>query len=87
MYLYANRQTVPVQTFTAVQYFRPRTPEENAAVMRDVMRAYPVNAVVLWSQTTKAAAQVLATSRPPELVVRDTFPGGVVLVPTAGNVQ
>lgn len=87
VYLYAHRQTVPVQTFTAVQYFRPRTPEENAAVMRDVMRAYPVNAVVLWSQTTKAAAQVLATSRPPELVVRDTFPGGLVLVPTAGNAQ
>jgi len=87
VYLYADRQTVPVQTFTAMQYFRPRTPAEDAAVMRDVMRAYPVNAVVLWSQTTKAAAHVLATSRPPELVVRDTFPGGLVLVPTAGNAQ
>lgn len=87
VYLYADRHTVPVQTFTAVQYFRPRTPEENAAVIRDVIRAYPVNEVVLWSKTTKDAARVLATSQPPELAVRDTFPGGLVLVPAAGNSQ
>lgn len=87
VYLYADRHTVPVQTFTAVQYFRPRTPEQNAAVIRDVIRAYPVNEVVLWSKTTKDAARVLATSQPPELAVRDTFPGGLVLVPAAGNSQ
>lgn len=83
VYLYADRRAVPLQTFTVAQYFRRRTPDEDAQVMHDILAAYPVRAVVLWSDVTRAAARVLATKRAPELVVRDTFPGGLVLAPVA----
>jgi hypothetical protein len=82
VYLYTGRQTVPVHTFTVQQYFHPRSPSENAAVIRAILATYPVTAVAVSTAAMRAAARELATSHPPALAVRDTFPGGIVLTPT-----
>jgi hypothetical protein len=82
VYLYAGRATVPVHTFTVEQYFKPRTAQEDAAVLRDVLAHYPVRYVAVSSNDMRIAARELATAHPPELVVTDTYPGGLVLTPT-----
>jgi hypothetical protein len=81
VYLYAGRSAVPVHTFTAQQYLRPRTPLENAAAIQVVLARYPIRAVVLSSPSMRAAARELTIRPEPLLAVTDTFPGGLVLTP------
>ena len=81
VYLYAGRFAVPIQTFTARQFLERRTAAENAQVLRSILSRYSVTAVAVSGPITRDAARELATARPPELVVRDTFPGGIVLAP------
>ena len=83
VYLYANRMAVPVQTFTVQEYFRPRTPAENAAAIRAILARYPARAVAVSSPRMWEAARELATQHPPLLVLRDTFPGGIALTPVS----
>ena len=82
VYLYTGRQTVPVGTFTVDEYFGPRTPVENAAVIRSVVEHYRPKAVVVSSGAMRDAARELVLGPPPSFVVVDTFPdGGLVLIP------
>ena len=83
VYLYTGRYTVPVGTFTVDEYFAPRTPAENAAVIRSVVSYYHSKAVVVSSDAMRQAARELVLgSTPPNFAVVDTFPdGGVVLIP------
>jgi len=84
VYLYTGRNTVPVSTFTAQEYFTPRTPRENAAVIREIIGRYRPQVVVVTSARMRDAVRELALETPPALAVVDTFPaGGVVLVPTS----
>lgn len=81
VYLYADRRTVPVHTFTVQQYFQPRTASQEADVIRAILGSYHVNAVAVTTNTMRAAVSLLASQRPPLLVVNDSFPGGIVLTP------
>ena len=84
VYLYTGRFTVPVGTFTVDEYFAPRTPAENAAVIRSVVAHYNPKAVVISSDAMRNAARELALGHPPTFAVVDTFPdGGLVLIPTS----
>ena len=82
VYLYTGHPTVPVTTFTVDEFFAPRTPAENAAVVDTVLRSYHPRAVLVSSGNMREAARELASTQPPKLVVVDTFPGGgLVLLP------
>jgi hypothetical protein len=82
VYLYTGRYTVPVGTFTVDEYFGPRTPAENAAVIRSVVTRYHPKAVVVSSDAMRNAARELVLGNPPAFAVVDTFPdGGLVLIP------
>lgn len=82
VYLYTGRYTVPVGTFTVDEYFSPRTPAEDAAVIRSVVAHYRPKAVVVSSTAMREAARELVLGNPPTFVVVDTFPaGGLVLIP------
>jgi hypothetical protein len=82
VYLYTGRPAVPVGTFTVNEFFMPRTPAQNAAVINTVIDYYHPKAVVVSSGAMRDAVRELALSQPPSLVVVDTFPkGGLVLIP------
>ncbi len=81
VYLYTGRRTVPIQTFTAHQFFVRRSAADDAAAMRSILAGYHVDAVAVSSAQMRAAARILATASPPQLAVVDTFPDGLVLVP------
>ncbi|MFL5613462.1 MAG: hypothetical protein ACJ796_07380 [Gemmatimonadaceae bacterium] len=81
VYLYANRRTVPVHTFTVEQYFRTRTPREEAEIIRAIVGSYHVDAVALTTPTMLAAATLLTSQVPPVLALSDSFPGGLVFKP------
>jgi len=84
VYLYTGRPTVPVGTFTVNDYFKPRTPADNADAMRIIIERYQPNAVVVSWGWYRAAVRELALRQPPVLAAIDTFPGGgIVLVPTS----
>lgn len=84
VYLYTGRPAVPVGTFTVDEFFVPRTPAQNAAVIDTVVSHYHPTAVVVSSGAMRDAVRELALSNPPKLAVVDTFPhGGLVLVPTS----
>lgn len=84
VYLYTGRPTVPVGTFTVNDYFKPRTPADNAEAMRIIIERYQPNAVVVSWGWYRAAVRELALRQPPVLAAIDTFPGGgIVLVPTS----
>ena len=82
VYLYTGRLAVPIQPFTAEEYFAKRTAAENAEALRQILAAYPVDAVAAGSRDAQQAARLLAMSSPPALAVVDTFPGELVLRPT-----
>ena len=84
VYLYTGRQTVPVGSAMANDYFRSRTPREYADVVEQIVERYHPDAVIVRATFLRAAARELATRQPPILAVVDTFPGGgLVLVPTS----
>ena len=81
VYLYTGRHTVPVEAFTVHEFFVPRTPAQDAEVLRQVLGHYAVDAVILAGQPAYAAARVLIASRPPVLAVRDTVADFLILSP------
>jgi hypothetical protein len=84
VYLYTGRKTVPVGTFTVDEYFGPRTPAQNAAIIQAAVDHYHPRAVVVSSGAMRDAVRELAVSQHPSLAVVDTFPGGgLVLIPTS----
>jgi hypothetical protein len=83
VYLYADRLAVPATSFEVSDYFRPPTLTEGAAALREIIAAYPVTAVavVTW-EPLSMTARYLSGRSPAALVLRDSFPDGLVYRPT-----
>jgi hypothetical protein len=74
IYLYAERHAVPVATFTALQYLRNRTPQQNADYLRQIIKAEHPQFVLVQSPGELNAARVLAadTTAAPRLTLTDS---------------
>jgi hypothetical protein len=82
VYLYTGRPSLPATSFTVRDYFRPPSVDEARTALRGIMAAYHVDAVaVVAADSLRVAAESMASGRPPELVLRDTFPNGLVFTP------
>ncbi|HEU4988683.1 MAG TPA: hypothetical protein VFT41_02725, partial [Gemmatimonadaceae bacterium] len=77
LYLYAEREALPVATFTAVQYLRDRTDGENADDLREIVQAGGARYVLVQSPGELAAARALAadTAARPRLTPVDSAGG------------
>jgi hypothetical protein len=67
IYLYTGRQAMPTATFTARERVRRLTPEEDAAVLREILRDYKVRFYIAASAQGIKAATILERASPPEL--------------------
>jgi hypothetical protein len=81
VYLYTGRRALPASAFTVGQYFRPRSADENARWLGNMVRTLSPDYVVAWAQPTLDAAAILAAARPPVLLQVDTIPRGRVYRP------
>lgn len=80
LYLYTGRAAVPATALSVDDYFRAPTAATSAAALRDILRAYHVDAVaIVANDSLAAAARAMAESRPPQLVLRDSIPNGLIL--------
>ncbi|MDE3053441.1 MAG: hypothetical protein KGL38_09285 [Gemmatimonadota bacterium] len=62
LYLYAQREAVPVETFTALQYLRPRTTAQNADDLRQILQFSSARYVLVRSPGELDAARALAAT-------------------------
>jgi hypothetical protein len=81
VYLYSGRLAVPATAFTVRDYFRPATVAETQAALRQILTAYHVDAIAAVKDSLRVAAQSMASSDVPELVLRDRLPNGLVFAP------
>lgn len=83
VYLYTGRRTVPLGSFMATDYVKPRASSGFADAMVVVLDRYRPARVVVSTTFLRAAASELALRKPPLLAPIDSFPGGgLVLMPT-----
>ncbi len=77
VYLYADRQAVPVATFTALQYLRGRTSQQNADALRQILQASGARYVLVQSPGELDAARTLAGTpgATPALALTDSTHG------------
>ena len=73
VYLYTGRRAVPATSFTAQQYFRARSPQENAANMAAILREFTPTYVIVSAIPTLQAAALLTASNPPLLAPIDSI--------------
>ena len=79
VYLYTGRPSVPVASLSIDEYFAPPSVAARVGVLRSILHAYPVDAVVVMANdSVSAAARTLASGPTPELVLRDSIPNGIV---------
>jgi hypothetical protein len=82
VYLYTGRHTVPLGSFMASDYLKPRTALEQSKSIALLLEHYQPAAVVVSSPYLRAATAQLAAGDTPLLAVSDSFPGGgLVFVP------
>jgi hypothetical protein len=60
VYLFTGRQALPVAPFTAAEYVRPRTADENAESLRRLLREYPVKYVATISPGNRASGEIVS---------------------------
>jgi hypothetical protein len=83
VYLYTGRAAVPVTSFSVDDYFNLPTIEARADALRSILRAYRVDAVaIVGNDALSATARSMAGQRPPELVLRDSIPKGLIFSST-----
>lgn len=83
VYLYANRATVPAESFAVADYFQAKTRADNEEALRRLLATYRVDVVALaGADGLIAAARSMAAGPSARLVVRDSFPGGGAFTPT-----
>jgi hypothetical protein len=83
VYLYANRTTVPAESFAVADYFQAKTRARNEDSLRQLLATYRVDVVALaGADGLIAAARSMSSGPTPTLVVRDSFPGGGAFTPT-----
>ncbi len=77
VYLYADRQAVPVETFTALQYLRNRTSQQNAEDLRRIVQEANARYVLVRSPGELDAARTLAAmpGASPSLTLADSTGG------------
>jgi hypothetical protein len=85
IYLYTGRLAVPATGFHASDYLRPPTVSESVIALRRILAGYRVDAVAINDvpDSLRAAVQIMVSGKTPELVVRDSFPFGLVFAPVA----
>jgi hypothetical protein len=76
VFLFTGRRAVPVAPFTAAEYIRPRTAEQNAASLRQLIQDVPVDYIATISPGLRSSGEMLvaATADAP------INPGGVKVV-------
>ena len=82
VYLYTDRLTVPVNSLRP-ETVRPRTTEESAQALGEIVHAYHVTTVALTVPWLVDAANALSARTPPALVPLERFDGGEAFTPTA----
>lgn len=87
VYLYTGRLAVPATGFHARDYIRPATVRETEIALRQILARYHVDAIAIMDANDglRAALQAMASGATPELVVRDSFPVGLVFAPVASS--
>lgn len=78
VYLYTERRTAPVATFTAGEYVRERTVAEETAVMSSLLESYRPRYVLVTSPKLVEATARLARQAPASLTRVDSLDRGVV---------
>ena len=79
VYLYTGRRSIPITSFSVDEYFAPPSVASRMDALRSIIRSYPVDAVmVMTNDSVSVAAIALASGTPPELVLRDTIPNGLI---------
>ncbi|HKW47258.1 MAG TPA: hypothetical protein VJN70_07430 [Gemmatimonadaceae bacterium] len=78
VYLYTGRHAVPVTSFTAGEYARERTPDEQTAIVLQLLDHYQPRYVLATSPQVIDAAARVARSRPTAFVLIDSLMPGVV---------
>ena len=82
VYLYTGRSTVPLGSYSAIDYLQSRTAAQSAEGIATIVEHYHPLAVVVSTRFLSAAATELTLRQPPRLAVVDSFPGGgLVFVP------
>jgi hypothetical protein len=82
VYLYADRASLPATPFTVRDYFRQATVREHEDALRSILGGYRVDVLaVVALDSLVAAGRAMSTRRPPELVLRDSFPNGFAFTP------
>ena len=79
VFLFTGRRAVPVAPFTAAEYVRPRTAEQNAESLRQLIQDVPVNYVATISPSIRSSGEMVALST---AAIPDTS-GAVKLTPLA----
>jgi hypothetical protein len=83
VYLYADRVSVPAASFSVHDFFAPPTQAARTDALRSILRAYHVDAVaIVANDPLSAAARAMAEQRPPDLVLRDSIPNGLIFSST-----
>jgi len=67
VYLYTGRRAVPTATFTALDRITPRTPAEDAVVLRDMLAHLRPRWYITTTQQGIESATLLAAEHPPQL--------------------
>jgi len=85
IYLYADRDAVPVAPFTALQYLRDRTSRQNADYLEQILRVSGARFVLVQSPGELDAARTLAATpgASPSLALTDSTRGLYVFTATA----
>ena len=83
VYLYTGRLTVPVNAALRPESMGPRTTDENARAMGEIVHSYPVTAVAVSVPWLVDAAHTLSAQTPPALVPFEQFDGGEAFRPSA----
>ena len=81
IYLYTGHPAVPFYSFSATDFSHPPTITEGAGMLRAILAAYAIDDVVVTTSDQRDIAQTLVAQHPPELALRDSFPGGLVYSP------
>ncbi len=77
--LYTGRPAVPLLPLMAANYLRPRTTQEAAAQMADIIDAYHPAFLLVGSSEALGAANVLAHAPNPKIKYNSVSPAGILL--------
>jgi hypothetical protein len=76
VFLFTGRRAVPIAPFTAAEYLRPRTAEQNAASLRELIQDVPVDYIATISPGLRSSGEMLAAATADAPI----NPGGVKVI-------